>query len=70
LSRPFFDLDARFSRSEDSNTIECPEHGPYSISLKAHGCPDCAVEDLIEEQEEEALDRSKIARFTKATNKR
>lgn len=34
-------------------TIECPEHGPYPASLKQYGCPDCVLDDLEDEENEQ-----------------
>jgi hypothetical protein len=57
----FFDEDTK--SDSDNNVIVCPIHGEYPASMKAFGCPECAKEKEDEDEQEEMLDKSKIARF-------
>jgi hypothetical protein len=59
--RGFFNDDAK--SDNDSDVIICSVHGGYPASMKAFGCPECVKEAEDEEQEEEMLNKSKIARF-------
>ena len=59
--RGFFNDDAK--TESDSDVIVCPIHGEYPASMKAFGCPECAKEKEDEDEQEEMLVKSKIARF-------
>lgn len=59
--RGFFDDDSK--NDSRNNVLICPIHGEYPASMKAFGCPECAKEQEDEQEIEEMLDKSKIARF-------
>ena len=59
--RGFFDDDN--NNDNNKNVIICPVHGDYPASMKIFGCPECAKEQEDEQEIEEMLDKSKIARF-------
>ena len=65
--RGFFDDDSKNDNSK--NFLICPIHGEYPASMKAFGCPECAKEEEDEENEEEMLDKSKLARFNQPRKK-
>lgn len=59
--RGFFDDDNK--NDNNKKVLNCPIHGEYPASMKAFGCPECAKEEEDEQEIEEMLDKSKIARF-------
>lgn len=65
--RGFFDNNTEDNK--DKNFLICPIHGEYPASMKAFGCPECAKEEEDEENEEEMLDKSKLARFNQPRKK-
>lgn len=65
--RGFFDENT--NNSTNNNVLVCPIHGEYPASMKAFGCPICREEEIDEENEEEMLDKSKLARFSQPRKK-
>ena len=65
--RGFFDDNNK--NDNNNNFLICPIHGEYPASMKAFGCPECAKEEEDEENEEEMLDKSKLARFKQPRKK-
>ena len=52
-----FDIDETSSVDESTPTINCPIHGEYAASLKKYGCPDCAAEEIDDEEFDDWKDR-------------
>ena len=65
--RGFFDNNTEDNK--DKNFLNCPIHGEYPASMKAFGCPECAKEEEDEQEIEEMLDKSKLARFNQPRKK-
>ena len=65
--RGFFDDDSKSDNSK--NFLICPIHGEYPASMKAFGCPECAKEEEDEQEIEEMLAKSKLARFNQPRKK-
>ena len=65
--RGFFDDDSK--NDNNKNFLICPIHGEYPASMKAFGCPECAKEEEDEQEIEEMLDKSKLARFNQPRKK-
>jgi hypothetical protein len=45
-----FDIDETSNESENTPMITCQIHGDYPASLKKYGCPDCAADELDDEE--------------------
>lgn len=52
-----FDFEDDNKEQEDKEVLTCTIHGEYPASLKNFGCPDCAEDDLDEEEVEDWRDR-------------
>jgi len=52
-----FDFEEEDKKMEDKDSLICPVHGAYPASLKNFGCPDCAEDDLDDEEVEDWRDR-------------
>jgi hypothetical protein len=52
-----FDLEEEDVTQDKKETLVCVIHGEYPASLKNFGCPDCAEDDLDEDEVEDWRDR-------------
>lgn len=52
-----FDFEDDNSEQAEKDVLTCTIHGEYPASLKNFGCPDCAEDDLDEEEVEDWRDR-------------
>ena len=52
-----FDFEEEDKTLEGKEFLVCAIHGEYPASLKSFGCPDCAEDDLDDEEVEDWRDR-------------
>ena len=52
-----FDLEEENLTQDKKEMLVCVIHGEYPASLKNFGCPDCAEDDLDEDEVEDWRDR-------------
>lgn len=52
-----FDFEDDNNEQAEKDVLTCTIHGEYPASLKNFGCPDCAEDDLDEEEVEDWRDR-------------
>ena len=52
-----FDFDDEKEQEVNKDMLICPIHGEYPSSLKNFGCPDCAEDNLDDEEVEDWRDR-------------
>jgi hypothetical protein len=52
-----FDFETQDKEKDSKEMLVCVIHGEYPTSLKNFGCPDCAEDDLDEEEVADWRDR-------------
>lgn len=52
-----FDFEEEDAKQDKKDMLTCAVHGEYPASLRNFGCPDCAEDDLDEDEVEDWRDR-------------